>query len=75
VSQIAIDEGAVTIAGYGIARRIFAITADGHFDIPNLLPGSYTLTLNVFGYTNATYAVTIGVEDLKLDLIGHRESR
>ena len=74
ISQEAISEGTVTIAGYGIARRAYAII-DGHFDIPSLLPGSYRITLNVAGYANATQPVTVGTEDLKLDLIGRREPR
>jgi hypothetical protein len=73
ISQEAINEGVVTIAGYGATQRGFAITSDGHFEIPALLPGSYRITLNISGYFNATHEVTVGAEDLKLDLIGRRE--
>jgi len=73
ISKEAINEGVVTIAGYGATQRGFAITSDGHFAIPALLPGSYRITLNISGYSNATHEVTVGAEDLKLDLIGRRE--
>jgi len=68
ISQETITEGAVTISGYGSTRKSFAIIADGGFTIPQLLPGTYNLTINVSGYSAATVAVTVGIEDLKLEL-------
>jgi len=75
ISQEALNEGTITIAGYGNVRRVFAITSDGRFGIPDLLPGECNLTVNISGYSNTTHAVTVGIEDLKLDLIGRREPR
>jgi len=75
VSQEPAREGAATIAGYGTARRTIAIISDGYFEIPNLLPGSYSVTINIFGYVTETHSITVGTEDLKLDWIGHRERR
>jgi hypothetical protein len=75
VSQEPAREGAVTIAGYGTTRRTIAIISDGYFEIPNLLPGSYSVTINIFGYVTETHSIIVGTEDLKLDWIGHREPR
>lgn len=74
-SREPVGEGAVTITGYGSARRSFAITSDGAFKIPDLLPGAYRITINISGYAAATHAVSVGAEDLALDLIGKREPR
>jgi len=72
-SQEMLTEGAVTISGYGDTRRSFAIIADGAFTIPQLLPGTYTLTINVSGYSRTTVPISVGVEDLKLELKAKRE--
>jgi len=71
-SQEPLSEGAVTLAGYGTARRIFAIVGT-EFKIPDLLPGRYSLTINVSGYVTATQSVIVGTEDFKLDLIARKE--
>jgi hypothetical protein len=65
----------VSLAGYRNVRGTFAITADGTFKIPDLLPGIYTLTIHVTGYGNTAQAVTVGVESLELDLIARRASQ
>jgi hypothetical protein len=67
-SQESLDEGAVTITGYGNVRRVFAIISGAGFTIPDLLPGTYGLTINITGYRSTTQSVTVGVEDLKIDL-------
>jgi hypothetical protein len=71
-SQEPLSEGTVTLAGYGAARHTFAIV-DARFKIADLLPGTYSLTINVSGYATATQPVIVGTEDLKLDLIARKE--
>lgn len=53
-------------------RRTFAIVG-AEFKIPDLLPGAYSLTINVSDYVTATQPVIVGTEDLKLDLIAQKE--
>jgi len=46
----------------------YPIDADGRFEIPGLLPGTYKLEVQVAGYATITRDLTVGIEDLKLDL-------
>jgi hypothetical protein len=71
-SKEPLNEGTVTIKGYGSAVRNFSIFADIGFKIPDLLPGQYSMTINVTGYRATTQAVTVGPEDLKLDLVAQK---
>jgi hypothetical protein len=66
-------EGTVTIRGYGRTVRTFAIFADSGFKIPDLLPGPYSITTNITGYRSTTETVTVGSEDLKLELSAQKE--
>jgi hypothetical protein len=67
-SQEVLDHGTVTLAGYGGIQQIFAIVGGEGFRVPQLLPGTYTLTVNVTGYDSTVHPVVVGGEDLKLDL-------
>jgi hypothetical protein len=73
-SREALTEGAVTITGYKNARRSHAIVGD-RFRIGDLLPGAYSLTINVTGYLATTQTLTVGPEDLKLELIAQKETQ
>jgi hypothetical protein len=63
-----LNQGAVTLTGHRNTQRTFAIIAGEGFRISPLLPGQYSLTINAPGYTALTQPVTVGYNDLSLDL-------
>lgn len=67
-SQEVLSQGTVTLTGYGNTRRTHAIVAGDGFRIPSLLPGSYTLTVNLSDYNVIVQPVVVGLENLKLEL-------
>ena len=69
-----LTEGTITFSGYGELRRQYAIDSEGRFEITQLLPGKYKLAIHVRGYMDETRDITIGIEDLKLDLTAQREA-
>jgi hypothetical protein len=64
-------EGALKITGYARSQSLMT-DADGRFEIPRLFPGSYTLEFELFGHTAITETVTIGSENVSLDLTSQR---
>jgi hypothetical protein len=72
-SKEPVDSGAITLTGYANTRNNLAILDDGKAEAQGLLPGLYTLTVNVFGYKTTTQPVTIGVEDLSLEILAEKE--
>ena len=74
-SGVALAEGGVvTIIGYGDMRRSYAISGEGDFRIPDLLPGSYRLELGVSGYRADEQTVVISDDrDLEIVFRGEQE--
>jgi hypothetical protein len=62
----AIPEGIVYFGGK--ERASFRLQNDGSFEIPHLLPGRYTLEIQVFGHRNISQTIDVGEEDIALDL-------
>jgi len=46
----------------------YPIDEQGRFEISELLPGTYTLEIQIFGYGNVTRPVSVGAEDVSLEL-------
>jgi hypothetical protein len=65
-TRVGIPEGIVYISG--MERTSFRLKADGSFEISHLLPGSYRLEIQVFGYKNISESVRVDEDDIKLDL-------
>jgi hypothetical protein len=51
--------GGVTLRGYRNSKRAYTIDAEGRFDIPDLLPGSYRLDFAISGYEADSQTVVI----------------
>jgi hypothetical protein len=45
-----------------------SLDAEGRFAIQNLLPGVYSVEILIFGYSTVNQEITVGVEDLELEL-------
>jgi hypothetical protein len=71
-TQEPLREGTITISGYLNTARSFALDGDGKFHTSDLLPGTYGLTINVFGYVS-TQSIELGTDDLNLNLLAHPE--
>jgi hypothetical protein len=67
---IAIPEGIVYIGGQ--ERTSFRLQNDGRFEIPHLLPGQYKLEIQVFGHIDISRSITVGLEDIDLELSSRR---
>jgi hypothetical protein len=50
----------------------FALDADGRFAIRNLLPGVYGVEILLFGYGTVNQEITVGVEDLDVELTSRK---
>jgi hypothetical protein len=60
--------GIVTVRGFN--RSItYSLPADGEFEIPDLLPGSYGLKIETFDRATLTRTVVVGEEDVDLNLM------
>jgi hypothetical protein len=60
--------GIVTVRGFN--RSItYSLPADGEFEIPDLLPGSYGLKIETFDRATLTRTVVVGEQDVDLDLM------
>ncbi len=59
--------GIVTVRGFN--RSItYSLPADGEFEIPDLLPGSYGLKIETFDRSTLTQTIVVGEKDIDLNL-------
>jgi len=65
-TRVGIPEGIVYIGG--LERTSFRLKSDGTFEVPHLLPGSYKLEIQVFGYLNISQTVIVAEDDINLEL-------
>jgi hypothetical protein len=70
-SNQALAEGAVKITGYAKTES-FPISAEGRFEIPRLFPGEYTVALEAQGYEHVLKTMTVGSQNVTLDLTSRR---
>jgi hypothetical protein len=63
--------GSVTIVGRDL-QVTFGAGADGRFEIPKLLPGTYNLQATVFDYFTVNETITIGTSDTTVELRARR---
>ena len=68
-SKQPITEGLVILKG---ASRAEFPLVDGRFEIPRLVPGAYTIEIQVFGHENVRQDVLVGDADLLLELAAER---
>jgi hypothetical protein len=68
VSRKPIAEGTVMIRSEGSATASFPVDTEGRFELPPLLPGTYTLEVQVFGHSSAKQSIEIDDKDIKLEL-------
>jgi hypothetical protein len=60
--------GIVTVRGFN--RSItYSLPADGEFEIPDLLPGSYGLKIEAFDRATLTRTFVVGEKDIDLNLM------
>jgi len=62
-----ITNGTVFFTGDRSASR--SVDADGKFEVQDILPGTYSLELLLVGYPTTQRAITVGEEDIALELI------
>jgi hypothetical protein len=60
--------GIVTVSGFN-RSTVYSLPADGEFEIPDLLPGSYGLKIETFDRGTLTRTFVVGEKDLDLNLI------
>jgi hypothetical protein len=59
--------GIITFSGFN--RSItYSLPADGEFEIPDLLPGSYGLNIETFDRSTLTQTILVGEKDVDLNL-------
>jgi hypothetical protein len=68
-SKQPIKEGLVILKG---ASRAEFDLANGGFEIPRLVPGAYTIEIQVFGHANLRQDIVIGDSDVLLELTAER---
>jgi hypothetical protein len=60
--------GIVTVRGFNRAIT-YSLPADGEFEIPDLLPGSYGLKIETFDRGTLTRTIVMGEKDVDLNLV------
>jgi hypothetical protein len=71
-SQKPLTEGTIIIRGYTTYGQTVDIDSDGHFEIPDLLPGTYEIEVQVFGHANTKRTIEVDDEDLKVDIAARK---
>ena len=72
LSKQPIPEGTVILKTNGYYSASFPVDADGHFELPPLLPGTYDLEVQIFGHSNVKRSIEIDDKDMKLELTSRR---
>jgi hypothetical protein len=75
ISGSPLEEGAVTLIGYPNVHAAFAILGNGTFEVRDLVPGTYNLSVNVTGYKDEMKQIVVGYEDLRFVVVAQREVR
>jgi hypothetical protein len=71
VARKPIADTEIKITGYA-KTETFVIDANGHFEIPRLFPGTYKVEVQVFGHEQLLHTLTVGTENITLDLTSRR---
>jgi hypothetical protein len=50
----------------------YSLDAEGRLMIKNLLPGVYTVEIQMFGYSTVSEEITVGVEDMNVELTSRK---
>jgi hypothetical protein len=50
----------------------YSLDAEGSLTIQNLLPGVYTVEIQMFGYSTVSEEITVGIEDLNVELTSRK---
>jgi hypothetical protein len=72
LSKQPITEGTVLIKTNGYTATSFPVSADGRFELPPLLPGTYDLEVQVFGHSSIKQSIEIDDQDMKIELLSRR---
>jgi hypothetical protein len=67
-SRQPIAEGTVVIKSNSSAPAFVSVDAEGRFELPSLLPGTYDVEFQVFGHSSAKQSIEIDDKDVKLEL-------
>jgi len=70
IAQTPIPEGLIRVLGSSTVAETTTIR-DGRFEM-SLLPGTYVLKFEIFGHSNLTRTLTVGTENITLDLTPRR---
>jgi hypothetical protein len=70
-TQKPIADSEIKITGYA-RTEVFKTDGNGRFEIPRLFPGSYKVEVAVFGHENLFHTLTVGTENITLDLATRR---
>lgn len=71
-SRKPITEGKVMLKSSTSATASFPIDAEGRFELPPLLPGTYDVEVQVFGHSSAKQSIEIDDKDVKLELLTYK---
>jgi len=68
LAKTPIPEGTIIIKTNGYYSASFSVDAEGRFELPPLLPGTYDLEVQIFGHSNIKQSFEIDDKDMKLEL-------
>jgi hypothetical protein len=72
LSKKPIAEGTVHVKTNGYASKSFPIDAEGRFELPPLLPGTYDLEVEIFGHSKAQQTIEIDDKDIKVEVFSRK---
>jgi hypothetical protein len=71
-SRQPVADGAVVIKSEMFYSESFPLDANGRFEIPALLPGSYELEVKAFGHDTVKRSVELADQDINVDFVVRR---